>query len=172
MYVEGDFNVAVGFQMRMARIKLGLTQAELSKRVNKSVQTISSYENGERMCTVAELPIMAEALEVGVTYFFDFEDIGTSPDTPIGDVIEMLSKNEYVDLGLLRQFLNTSEEITTIFTEMNDVIQELGSIKKLSLYHSLFVSLNLTMAQRFSKTIVDSIFEQITSEGDANEKAD
>lgn len=65
-----DVKKQIGERIRQARENLGLTQEQLAARIDKSQDAISSYEKGTRGIQIAELPQLAEALEVTVTYFF------------------------------------------------------------------------------------------------------
>jgi transcriptional regulator with XRE-family HTH domain len=60
----------IGKRIRQARENLGLTQEQLAARIDKSQDAISSYEKGTRGIQIAELPRLAQALDVTVIYFF------------------------------------------------------------------------------------------------------
>ena len=65
-----DVKQQIGERIRQARENLGLTQEQLAARIDKSQDAISSYEKGTRGIQIAELPRLAKALEVTVTYFY------------------------------------------------------------------------------------------------------
>ena len=73
-----DLKEVVGKRIRQAREQLGLTQEQLAQRLGKTRNTISSYETGTRILSIAELPDLAEALEVPVSYFFEYDEFDTS----------------------------------------------------------------------------------------------
>lgn len=63
----------VGNRIREARERLGLTQEELAFRINKTQNSISTYESGTRSIRLTELDTLAKALEVPISYFFGDE---------------------------------------------------------------------------------------------------
>lgn len=66
--------INVGFFIRSRRIELGLTQAELAKKIGRSSQVISNWERGySPSIKMIELAKVAEALQVNVGYFFPSE---------------------------------------------------------------------------------------------------
>ena len=56
----------MGSFLQTERKKLGLTQAELSEKLNVSPQAVSNWERGEAIPDVAALPDLAEALHCSV----------------------------------------------------------------------------------------------------------
>lgn len=61
----------MGERIKKARLKAGLTQEELGKRVGgKNVPTISHYEHGNHRISAIDLLDFSEALETPVIYFF------------------------------------------------------------------------------------------------------
>jgi transcriptional regulator with XRE-family HTH domain len=81
----------MGKRIRQARENLGLTQEQLSARIDKSQDAISSYEKGTRGIQIAELPRLAQALDVTVTYFFgDLE-----PDQEAQSLLSQLPPERY-----------------------------------------------------------------------------
>src|SRR5258708_32010509 len=66
-----DIKESIGKRIRYSREKLGITQEQLAERLGKTRNTISSYESGTRLLSISELPQLAAALEVPITYFFD-----------------------------------------------------------------------------------------------------
>lgn len=63
--------VNVGKYIQIRRAELGLTQTELGSMVGKSGQVISNWERGySTSMKLVELARLADALQVGVGYFF------------------------------------------------------------------------------------------------------
>lgn len=63
--------VNVGKYIHIRRVELGLTQTELGSMVGKSGQVISNWERGySTSMKLVELAKLADALQVGVGYFF------------------------------------------------------------------------------------------------------
>lgn len=61
-----------GQRLKFAREMNHLTQEEVVERLGrKDVTAISEYENGKRRLAAFELPDMARALNVPITYFFE-----------------------------------------------------------------------------------------------------
>jgi transcriptional regulator with XRE-family HTH domain len=63
---------ALGSKIRQAREANNLTQEEVVERLGrKDITAISEYENGKRRLAAFELPDLARALNVPITYFFE-----------------------------------------------------------------------------------------------------
>lgn len=56
--------MSIGEKIKKARQDEGLTQAELSKLVNRSVNTISRWETNKRIPDIEELKLLADVLDV------------------------------------------------------------------------------------------------------------
>jgi transcriptional regulator with XRE-family HTH domain len=61
-------------QLKMARLKSGLTQAEVAKRIGRPQSFVSKCESGERRIDVVELAELAKLYGQPVTYFLDSSD--------------------------------------------------------------------------------------------------
>lgn len=61
----------LGSRLKEMRIKRGLTQAMLAKRINKSVPAISGYETNTQTPPIEVLISISEVLHVPITYFAD-----------------------------------------------------------------------------------------------------
>ncbi len=61
----------LGSRLKEMRIKRGLTQAMLAKRINKSVPAISGYETNTQTPPTEVLISISEVLYVPITYFVD-----------------------------------------------------------------------------------------------------
>jgi transcriptional regulator with XRE-family HTH domain len=59
----------VGARIRARRTELGLIQGQLAAALGLSYQQIQKYENGSTRITVDRLVVLAERLEVPVSYF-------------------------------------------------------------------------------------------------------
>lgn len=67
--------VNVGFYIKTRRVELGLTQAELGRKLSRSAQVISNWERGySPSMKMGELASVAAALQVSVGYFFPSEE--------------------------------------------------------------------------------------------------
>lgn len=61
----------LGKSIRMARERLGLSQEELAARIARNQYAISEYEAGKRRIYAHDIPKIAQALEVPVSYLFE-----------------------------------------------------------------------------------------------------
>lgn len=61
-----DFVRLVGGRLRDARVALGLSQAELGKRLNLTPTAVGNYESGASEMPLGRLPELASALKVTV----------------------------------------------------------------------------------------------------------
>ncbi len=110
-----DIKAIIGERIREAREKLDLTQEQLADRLGKTRNTISSYETGTRILSISELPDLAKALEVPISYFFEDERIeSTDLDRvrkTIGHLdprfkrglIEVMDRSELMQVSLAKQ---------------------------------------------------------------------
>ncbi len=61
----------IGEMLKKKRRELGISQEELAERLGVTYQQIQRYENGVNKLNVENIQIIAEALDVPVSYFFD-----------------------------------------------------------------------------------------------------
>ena len=59
-----------GQRVKLARENAGLTQKQLADALQKSIDTVSNYEQGLRSPRVMELPELARQLDVPIDFFF------------------------------------------------------------------------------------------------------
>lgn len=57
-------NIALIATLRSARVSLGLTQVQLSERINRSQSYVAKYENNERSLKLIEFIEICEALNI------------------------------------------------------------------------------------------------------------
>lgn len=72
--LDEDFLKNFGLNLKMHRIKAGLTQAELGEKVDISEHRLSDMERGKCNITLKTVNRLADALSVSATKFFDFND--------------------------------------------------------------------------------------------------
>jgi transcriptional regulator with XRE-family HTH domain len=65
-----DLRGRVGRRIRDARLRSGLTQTELAKRIDVADAQISRWENGKAMPAMTTLESIADALGVTAESFF------------------------------------------------------------------------------------------------------
>jgi transcriptional regulator with XRE-family HTH domain len=66
-----DFDVEIGRRLRVQRVQRALSQTELADAVDVSFQQIQKYENGQNRISAGKLILIARALEVPISVFFD-----------------------------------------------------------------------------------------------------
>jgi transcriptional regulator with XRE-family HTH domain len=64
-------NMAVGTRLKLQRKRLGITQTQLGDLLGITFQQIQKYERGANRISAGYLYILAKALRVPVSYFFD-----------------------------------------------------------------------------------------------------
>ena len=77
------YREALGAQIKKMRQKKGITQAELARLTDKERSHINRLEKGGVNPTVDYLKMVADALEIPVRKFFDFEKSLNFPKTTI-----------------------------------------------------------------------------------------
>lgn len=71
-----EITISVGKQIRKRRVEIGLTQEQLAERLNISYQQIQKYETATNRVSASQLYLLAEELDVAVSYFFEGVDGG------------------------------------------------------------------------------------------------
>ena len=61
----------IGDRLRKARERKGISQLEVSNRININNKTLSRYENGKSEPDFNTLKSLADLYEVSISYFFD-----------------------------------------------------------------------------------------------------
>jgi transcriptional regulator with XRE-family HTH domain len=69
-------DAAVGAQVRLRRILLGLSQEAVSKTMGLTFQQLQKYEHGTNRISASRLYQLATILHVPVSYFFETVDTG------------------------------------------------------------------------------------------------
>ena len=90
----------MGERIAFLRHHLGLTQAELGKRIHVSASTIGMYEQGRRLPSVGILDALANELEVPIDYLVRgsvraravTNDYGVFGESSIAEYLEFISK--------------------------------------------------------------------------------
>lgn len=71
-----DIDRFVGMRLRQRRIELGLTQQQMAERIGVTYQQAHKYEKGVNRVASGRLYVIAQALGVEVSYFFEDLDPG------------------------------------------------------------------------------------------------
>ncbi len=75
MKVTMNIDTEIGKRLRQARLSKGLTQQGLAEKIGISFQQVQKYENGINRVSSSRLLVIANVLNIPITYFFD--DLGT-----------------------------------------------------------------------------------------------
>ena len=83
-------DTAVGKRIRQRRKALNLSQSDLAESIGVKFQQVQKYETGVNRVAASRLWVMAEALQVPITYFFEDLKIPADfePPTPKTDTVE------------------------------------------------------------------------------------
>ena len=71
---------AVGKRIRQRRKALGLSQSDLAERIGVKFQQVQKYETGVNRVAASRLWVMAEALQVPITHFFEDLEMQVTSD--------------------------------------------------------------------------------------------
>lgn len=98
---SSDIDCFIGRRIKLRRVLLDLTQAELADRCFVSPQQIHKYELGLSKLSAARLDQLSRALEVPISWFFDEDPF--NPGLP-NDLIALLTDTHALKLlRLLRE---------------------------------------------------------------------
>jgi transcriptional regulator with XRE-family HTH domain len=94
-------DVYVGARIRLRRQLIGQSQETLGQRIGVTFQQVQKYERGTNRVGASRLVLIAKALGVPPTYFFEGLDIGGDlASTRCDDVVtEFLASREGVQLA-------------------------------------------------------------------------
>lgn len=83
-----DVDRAVGAQVRLRRIELGLTQQQFADQIGVTYQQAHKYERGINRISASRLYDMAVALQVKVAFFYEsLDEIKATPDRGLLDLV-------------------------------------------------------------------------------------
>ena len=102
-----EVDQTVGQRIRMRRAMLGISQQELSKKLQISFQQLQKYEKGANRVSAGKLFYIAKLLKVDIGYFY--------PDSNKDDYQEMLEADN-VSLREQKQLL----ELMNNFSKIKD----------------------------------------------------
>ena len=114
--------MSVGERIRARRIELGMTQADLAKRIGTTYQAISKYEN-DSIDTIPTKKLSLIAYELGVSPMYL---LGMTEDkesiSDMGDLIDILKDNPN-----LRVLLSASSKLSP--NDLQAVIMVVNSMR-------------------------------------------
>lgn len=110
-----DKNLELAKRLRNARETAGLTQVEVSKRLNKSSTTITNYESGIRKPPMNVLKQLADIYGVTFSYLAGFEEPnGDTKDLFEEDLPDILKEHGVSFMRVAKEFNMTPEEALSI----------------------------------------------------------
>ena len=92
----------IGLRIKELRVKKGLTQEELAKKINVTKSTISNYENNTRIPTVSNLHLLADSLGVSFDYLMGNDGYSVT-DSNSSDGM-FLCKEEFIFIQEIRRY--------------------------------------------------------------------
>lgn len=94
----GAPDIELGKRIRLRRVELNISQAELGEQLGVSFQQVQKYEKGVNRVGASRLSQIAEALKVPVTFFY------TDADNKSREVESLLFTDSSFSLRLLRAY--------------------------------------------------------------------
>lgn len=80
-----QIDIHVGRRIRLRRTILGMNQSDLAKAIGLTFQQVQKYERGSNRIGSSKLYMIAQALDISVSYFFDDMDKQTATNTAPAD---------------------------------------------------------------------------------------
>ncbi len=71
----------VHHNLRRLRLERGYTQKQLAEEIQKTVLTVSNWENGRSLPSISQLEMIAQALDVSIQDFFLSDDSRSLPQS-------------------------------------------------------------------------------------------
>lgn len=109
----------LGSRLKEIRLRHGLTQKALAKRINKSISAVSSYESNAQMPPLDVLISMALVYSVSLDYLVGFDNVVTYSPKDLRP-----EEKELIDL-LFAEFSNTNPNNGDISPSQIKIIQKL-----------------------------------------------
>lgn len=100
----------LGKRVREERLKLRLTQEELSEKVGISSNFLGQIERGDRKLSVDTLVSLANALEVSVNYLLS-DSLEFSADSVVKETVHLLAQMPHKRKAFVLDFIRRFQEI-------------------------------------------------------------
>jgi len=100
----GKPDIELGKRIRLRRVEMNISQAELGEKLGVSFQQVQKYEKGVNRVGAARLQQIAEALNVPVTFFYD------DGDNKAREVESLLFLDSAFSLRLLRAYARIKDQ--------------------------------------------------------------
>lgn len=128
--VKQPVDAFVGARMRMRRLLNGLTQKELAEMIGTSFQQLQKYEKGTSRIGPARLQLVAQALQVPISFFFEGSDDGATPvegDTPAAAFVhKMVAMSDGQQLA--RAFISISD--SKVRRQITDLVESMALLHR------------------------------------------
>jgi transcriptional regulator with XRE-family HTH domain len=127
-----EIDRAVGGQVRMRRILLGLSQETVSKSLGLTFQQLQKYEHGTNRISGSRLYQLSLILHCPVAYFFETVDVDGGPEAA-QEVYEAASDADVVSSNLMKN--RKTVELVRAFYAIDDEKQRtaaLGLLKSIA----------------------------------------
>jgi transcriptional regulator with XRE-family HTH domain len=132
-YQARGFVVSVGTRIREARRRRGITQEQLGELINKSQNLVSAYENGTKTLDLNELPNVAAALRVSMSYLVGESSVEEELDVLDEIVIEPLRIAARITILRCLDFQNA---ILALVTNSKNSLEYLDNSSDLNLIYA------------------------------------
>ena len=99
----GEYDIELGKRIRLRRIEQKLSQSDLAEKLGVSFQQVQKYEKGVNRVGASRLQMVATALKVPVTFFFD-------GDGKSREVDSLLFLDSAFSLRLLRAYASVKNQ--------------------------------------------------------------
>jgi len=123
-----SIDAAVGGQVRLRRILLGMSQEVVSKSLGLTFQQLQKYEHGTNRISGSRLYQLAIILHVPVSYFFETVDIDGGPEAAEDAVMNAAQADE-VPNDLMRK--RKTVELVRAFYAIDDAKQQNATLAML-----------------------------------------
>ena len=100
---SGKHDVELGKRIRLRRVELKISQSELADQLGVTFQQVQKYEKGVNRVGAARLQLVATALDVPVTFFFE-------GDGKSREVESLLFVDSAFSLRLLRAYASVKSQ--------------------------------------------------------------
>ncbi len=128
-------DIFVGSRMRMRRLLNGLTQKELAEMLGVSFQQLQKYEKGTSRIGPARLQLVAQKLDVPITFFFDGATSATSDVDGEPPAAAFVHKMVAMSDGqqLARAFMSITD--SKIRRQITDLVESMAQLHRAAQTH-------------------------------------
>jgi len=123
-----SIDTAVGGQVRLRRILLGMSQEVVSKSLELTFQQLQKYEHGTNRISGSRLYQLGIILHVPVSYFFETVDVDGGP-AAAEDAVMSAAQADEVPSDLMKK--RKTVELVRAFYAIDDVKQQNAALAML-----------------------------------------